>query len=231
MKIAVSVSQRAEDKDEELPYVRALLAVGVKAEEMELVSAEDARRVRIEDYDGVMFCGGEDVDPAAYGEPKRYASVHSDPVRDKFEFALLDRALKRRLPILGICRAVQMINVKFGGTLYQDLAEDAAAEVEHRQTATGANRDAPTHNIHVTDPESRLGGIMRGTCRVNSLHHQAVKCLGRGLKVTAHSEDGLVEPISCRCAVAPRGNGRRRLGTARGVRAVCRQMPREGSAT
>jgi len=195
MKIAVSVSQRAEDKDEDLPYLRALLAVGVKAEEMELVSAEDAQRIRIEDYDGVMFCGGEDVDPAAYGETKRYPSVQSDPARDKFEFAVLDRALTHRLPILGICRAVQMINVKFGGTLYQDLAEDAAAEVEHRQTDGGTDRDAPTHNIHVTDPESHLGGMMHGTCRVNSLHHQAVRRLGRGLKVTAHSEDGLVEAV------------------------------------
>jgi len=195
MRIAVSVSQRSEDRDEELPYLRALLSVGVKAEEIEVVTAADAHRVRAEDYDGVMFCGGEDVNPSSYGEATHYASVQSDPARDQFEFALLDRAITHRLPILGICRGVQMINVKFGGTLYQDLAEDAATEVEHRQTKTGATREDPTHNIHVTDPESNLAAVIRGTCRVNSLHHQAVKRLGHGLKVTAHSEDGLVEAI------------------------------------
>jgi len=195
MRIAVSVSQRGEDKDEDLPYLRALLAVGVRADEIQVVSAADAQRVRAEDFDGVMFCGGEDVNPAFYGESSRYASVQTDPARDQFEFALLDRAMARRLPILGICRGVQMINVKFGGTLYQDLGEDAVGEVEHRQTDTGAMRDAPTHNIYVTDPQSNLGTVMQGACRVNSLHHQAVKRLGRGLRVTAHSEDGLVEAL------------------------------------
>ena len=195
MRIAVSVSQRGEDKDEDLPYLRALLAVGVKADEIQVVSAADAQRVRAGDYDGVLFCGGEDVNPAFYGEASRYASVQTDPARDQFEFALLDRAMACRLPILAICRGVQMVNVKFGGTLYQDLAEDAASEVEHRQADPGTTRAAPTHNIYITDPQSKLGAVMQGACRVNSLHHQAVKRLGRGLKVTAHSEDGLVEAI------------------------------------
>ncbi len=195
MRIAVSVAEKEKTAGTDSPYFKALLAVGVEPGEIELVSATDSRRVRADDYDGVLFTGGEDVDPVFYGEEKRHESVHDNHARDEFEFALLAGALARRAPILGICRGVQMINVKFGGTLYQDMKEDAEPETEHRQTDVGKTRQEPSHSVLVTDTESRLGGIMQGTCRVNSLHHQAVKRLGRGLKVTARSEDGFVEAV------------------------------------
>lgn len=88
-----------------------------------------------------------------------------------------------------------MINVGFGGTLYQDIAEDAAPEFEHQQLNAGKKRDETVHGVTLTEPQSHLAGAFEGSCRVNSLHHQAIKRLGRGLKVTAHSEDGLVEAI------------------------------------
>jgi len=192
MRIALSVSQKEKAKGELSPYFRAMVASGARPDELELISAVDTRRVRAEDYDGILFAGGEDVDPALYEDQTKYKNVQVDRARDDFEFALLDRALDRRLPVLGICRGIQLINVKFGGTLYQDLPSDANLELSHKQPG---DRSAPTHAVTLTDPESRLAEVFHGSCRVNSLHHQAIKRLGRGLKVTAHSEDGLVEAI------------------------------------
>jgi putative glutamine amidotransferase len=190
MKIALSVSEKEKARRAASPYYQALVAVGVQPGELELVSASDAAHLKAEHFDGILFAGGEDVDPSFYGELKPDETVHANRARDQFEFALLDRALHHRLPVLGICRGVQMINVKFGGTLYQDLK--AAGKQEHQQTAP---RPDATHSITVTDPESELAGVVEGSCRVNSLHHQAIKVLGRGLKRTAYSEDGLVEAV------------------------------------
>ena len=83
----------------------------------------------------------------------------------------------------------------FGGSLYQDMKEDAEPQFEHRQTELGKTRQEATHSVLVTDEDSSLGAIVQGACRVNSLHHQAIKRVGRGLKVTAHSEDGFVEAV------------------------------------
>ncbi|MDR3676587.1 MAG: gamma-glutamyl-gamma-aminobutyrate hydrolase family protein [Acidobacteriota bacterium] len=195
MRIALSVSEKEKARGVESPYFQALLAAGAEESEIQLVSASDAPRTHPEDYDGILFAGGEDVDPSFYGEEKQHDSVHDHRPRDEFEFSLLNAALARRAPILGICRGVQMINVGFGGTLYQDMKEDAEPQVEHRQTDAGKSRQEATHSVLVTDTESNLGAIVQGACRVNSLHHQAVKRIGRGLKVTARSEDGFVEAV------------------------------------
>jgi len=196
MRIGVSVSEKEKAKWAESPYFQALLAAGADESEIEVLSAADAPRVRAQDYDGILFTGGEDVDPSFYGEQKQHDNVHAHRPRDEFEFALLRGALERRAPILGICRGVQMINVGFGGTLYQDMKKDAEPQIEHRQTNAGKSRQETTHTVLVTDAESRLGAIVQGAaCRVNSLHHQAVKRLGRGLKVTARSEDGFIEAV------------------------------------
>jgi putative glutamine amidotransferase len=195
MRIVLSVSEKEKAKGSNSPYYRALVAAGAQGEELELLAAADGVRLRAVDFDGILFAGGEDVDPAFYGEEKKYDSVDTNYDRDQFEMKLLEHALHRRLPILGICRGAQVINVGFGGTLYQDLAQDAAPELEHRQTATGKARSDTTHTVTVTEPSSLLAGAVAGSCRVNSMHHQAVKRLGRGLKVTAHSEDGLVEAV------------------------------------
>jgi putative glutamine amidotransferase len=195
MRIALSLSEKDGAKGEHSPYYRALIAGGAAPNEITMLTAQDAGRVRAQDFDGILFAGGEDVDPAFYGERRKYESVKVNRARDEFEQGLLHSALDRRLPILGICRGVQLINVDFGGTLYQDLAEDFVPEFEHQQVEAGRQRSDLTHTVTVTEPDSLLHQAVRGSCRVNSLHHQAIKHLGRGLKVSAHSEDGLVEAV------------------------------------
>ena len=195
MRIALSLSEKDRAKGEQSPYYRALIAAGAAPEQIAMLTAQDAGRVRAQDFDGVLFAGGEDIDPAFYGERRKYESVKVNRTRDEFEQGLLHSALDLRLPILGICRGVQLINVDFGGTLYQDLAEDFVPEFEHQQLEAGRQRSDLTHTVTVTEPESLLHQAVQGSCRVNSLHHQAIKHLGRGLKVSAHSEDGLVEAV------------------------------------
>ncbi|MGE5325820.1 MAG: gamma-glutamyl-gamma-aminobutyrate hydrolase family protein [Deltaproteobacteria bacterium] len=196
MKIAVSVSIKEKGKGEKSPYFQALCAAGLTPREIVMLSPGDRARARADNLDGVLFTGGEDVAPALYDETRRYATVKSDRSRDDFELALLAAAQEERIPILGICRGMQMINVKFGGSLYQDLKLDPYSEggvvVEHKQA--GRRQDA-THTVTVTEPESLLASAFQGCCRVNSLHHQAVRRVGRGLKVTAYSEDGLAEAV------------------------------------
>jgi putative glutamine amidotransferase len=193
MKIAISVSDKEKAKGAQSPYYKALLAVWVKPDELEMVSPSDPSIPNIKNYEGVLFTGGMDINPKYYEEAVKYPGLAQiDEKRDAFEFELFDRAHRHGLPILGICRGIQMINVKFGGTLYQDLNSEARVEPEHMQSAP---RPEPTHVVTLTDPESRLAETFKGSCLVNSLHHQAIKRLGRGLKVTARSEDGLVEAV------------------------------------
>lgn len=192
MKIALSVSEKERAKGSESLYFKALVAAGAEPEELQLLTPTNSSQVRVERFDGILLAGGEDVDPALYGEVKKYESVQINRERDDFEQRLLDRVLHHRLPILGICRGAQLLNVKFGGTLYQDLTQDVNPELEHQQTES--RRDT-IHTVTLTDPQSRLAENFEGSCRVNSIHHQAIKRVGRGLKVTAHSEDGLVEAV------------------------------------
>jgi gamma-glutamyl-gamma-aminobutyrate hydrolase PuuD len=195
VRIAISVSEKEKARGKNSSYFRALVAARAVEDELQLVNANERDPLRVERLDGVLFAGGEDVDPGFYGEQRKYESVEVNRARDEFELSLLKRALDRRLPILGICRGIQLLNVGFGGTLYQDLNEDAAPGFDHRQTDSGKARNEITHTVTITEPESLLAGAVQGSCRVNSIHHQAIRHLGRGLKVSAHSEDGLVEAI------------------------------------
>jgi putative glutamine amidotransferase len=144
--------------------------------------------------DGLLFTGGEDVAPAYYGEARDERCQEPDPERDLFEIHLARAALERRVPTLGICRGLQVINVAAGGTLYQDIACRLGTRDYH--SASLANRGQLIHGVRLM-PGSRLQAIMGvAESRVTSTHHQFVKDLAPGFQVGAESvEDGIVEGI------------------------------------
>ncbi len=136
-------------------------------------------------FDGFLFSGGVDVDPARYGEEKQFDSVEIDTVRDTFEDGLFRAVYPTGKPILGICRGIQAINVFLGGTLYQHMEG-------HRQTESGETRN---QSVNLTE-----GGLLARLCgkseiRVNSFHHQAVKDLAPGLMLDGVAADGTVEAV------------------------------------
>jgi putative glutamine amidotransferase len=142
---------------------------------------------------GLVLSGGEDIDPGRYGEAPSPALGEVEPMRDEAEFTALQAAVSRDMPIFGICRGLQVLNVFFGGTLYQDIATDRPGELlAHQQAQPWSER---SHSARVM-PDSLLHRTVREECIfINSFHHQAVKHLAPGLRVVARADDGLVEAI------------------------------------
>lgn len=130
MKIAIMVSEKEMAKGHASPYFNALAEAGAKRDELVMINQNNGAGFRADDFHGILFSGGEDVDPALYGETKKYENIRVNRERDAFELAWLERAIRSGVPVFGICRGAQLVNVKFGGTLYQDLASDWTSEVD-----------------------------------------------------------------------------------------------------
>ena len=161
-------------------YRRAVTAAG--AEPIDLMPGTKT----LPELDGLLLPGGWDVDPSFYGEQRDEKVGDTDPELDETELTLFRQARERRLPILGICRGQQVINVAMGGSLVQHLED-------HDARALGRSHLA--HTIEV-DPASELGKAAgEDEIHVNSLHHQAIKRLADGLQESAHGEDGTVEGV------------------------------------
>jgi putative glutamine amidotransferase len=139
---------------------------------------------------GLLLTGGGDMDPALFGQPPHPRLYDVAPSRDTLETSVLNRSLARGVPVLAVCRGVQVLNVALGGTLYQDVATEPGTQIPHGQKEP---RDQPTHKVKIT-PGSRLAETL-GTdeVEVNSMHHQAIHRLGRGLTAVAWAPDQLVE--------------------------------------
>ncbi|GIW72842.1 MAG: hypothetical protein KatS3mg102_2384 [Planctomycetota bacterium] len=153
----------------------------------------------LEDLDGVVLTGGTDVAPQNYGEQPLRPEWSGDPERDVYELALVRACLQRRLPLLGICRGAQLLNVALGGTLYQDIATQLPGAIVHRDHGL---YDQLVHEIELV-PGSRLAALYPGRrrARVNSVHHQAIKELAPGLVIEAVSAaDGLPEAVRLQAA-------------------------------
>ena len=177
-------------------YVEAVLAAGG----IPLVlPPQDEHAGRLLDaLDGLLLSGGGDVEPARYGATEVHPTVYGvSPERDRFEYDLIDAALARDLPLLGICRGIQVMNVALGGTLIQDIAtcHDGPVPVQHRQQADGLASDAVGHQVEVLADTVLRRRFPDGTLGVNSFHHQAIETLAPALVPAAVAPDGLIEAV------------------------------------
>ncbi|MNX28474.1 putative glutamine amidotransferase [compost metagenome] len=140
--------------------------------------------------DGIILQGGSDIAPAQYGEDP-IGKWRGDAYRDQYELKILDYAIRKEKPILGICRGFQLMNVYFGGSLYQDIPSQIPGAGAHRSAEL---YDTINHPINFV-PGTLLGDLYGHVAnpKVNTVHHQAVKQLGQDLEVYAHSDDGFIE--------------------------------------
>ena len=148
--------------------------------------------------DGLFLMGGNDIDPKEYKE-EDHACVLCEPERDRVEIALLKKAIAQKMPILAICRGFQVLNVALGGTLYQDVLKEMPGAMEHSYHRDAVNntlpRDFLAHEVTVSKESMLYGFAKKERMGVNSLHHQGIKKLGEGLRVSAVATDGLIEAI------------------------------------
>jgi putative glutamine amidotransferase len=143
--------------------------------------------------DGLLLTGGGDLDPARFGEARHPSVDDVAPARDDLEIALTRRAVAESLPLLAICRGIQVLNVALGGTLVQDIPSEVPGALVHSQTAP---RHEPTHAVKVMGEGTRLGRVLgAGELDVNSMHHQAIRRLGEGLREVAWAPDGVIEGV------------------------------------
>jgi len=145
--------------------------------------------------DGIILSGGGDIDPLFFGEEPLFQSGEISPLRDAFELSLCEKAMKQQLPILGICRGMQIINIALGGTIFQDISVQTNSNLKHSQQAP---REYATHSIFIEKNSLLFSLWEKEKTTINSFHHQAVDRLGKGLMSTAKSQDGLTEAIEHR---------------------------------
>lgn len=151
----------------------------------------------IELVDALVLSGGEDVAPASYGEDKVIELENINPDRDKWEISLFKEAYKAEIPILGICRGMQLINVSLGGSLYQDIDHQLNCEFSHLplDLEKRENLEYVNHKVNIIK-DTRLDDILYSDqLNVNSHHHQAIKKIAENLTVSARSECGIIEAV------------------------------------
>jgi len=177
-------------------YVRALESAGLVPLAVPTMLAPALAAAALQSVSGLVLTGGEDVSPEHYGAAPHPRLGDVDPVRDAAELALIAEARVRRLPILAICRGIQILNVALGGTLYQDLESERPGPVPHAG-------ETSLHPVRV-QPGSLLERTLGArSATVNSRHHQAIRDVAPGLKAVAWADDGVIEGAEASAADAP----------------------------
>ena len=185
-------------------YKQAILHVGGEVRVLDHAEAQEALGDRLDGVTGLLLTGGEDVAPARYGEAAHPTVVDVSLERDAFETDLVAAAQARNLPILAICRGIQVLNVARGGTLIQDIPAQSPGALPHNLKVPAYDSFHLAHEIWV-EKDSMLSAILGerlvgDACEVNSRHHQAVKTVAPSLRVTATAPDGVIEAIEDRAA-------------------------------
>ncbi|HOS18672.1 MAG TPA: gamma-glutamyl-gamma-aminobutyrate hydrolase family protein [Clostridia bacterium] len=157
------------------------------------VNAPDVSEELMKLVDGFIIPGGADVAPLFYGEQPYLKVSRTCRRNDEFEVALIHDAIRQKKPILGICRGIQVINVSFGGTLYQDIPTQAKSEICHYQDA--AAKGEMTHSVTLEEDSYLFSILKQSKIDVNSYHHQAVREAAPGLRAVAFAPDGVIEAI------------------------------------
>lgn len=173
-------------------YIKAVVRAGGTPFMLPMISEEDLIEAQIDGVDALILTGGQDVDPQYYDEEPHRKLGQTFIPRDLFDFKLIECALNKKKPILGVCRGMQALNVFCGGTLYQDLSMRDNTNLKHNQTSP-----LQYGSLTVRIEEESLLHSFFGTeeLKVNSYHHQAVKDLASGFKITATAFDGVIEAI------------------------------------
>jgi putative glutamine amidotransferase len=173
-------------------YIRSLQRAGAT---VVLLPIEEADQIdsTLNQLDGLLLAGGADINPLYYGDiPQSYLGTVEEE-RDNFELNLARQALERDIPILGICRGLQVLNVAAGGSLYQDLEHEMGPE--HFHAREQFRKWQGSHSVNLREGRKIYEAIGEKSLMVNSFHHQAVKTLGRDFEVSAWSFDGVIEAI------------------------------------
>ena len=188
--IAITSCRKLED------YRQAVLHVSGDVRIVDSTMTADAA---LEGVDGLMLTGGDDIEPSRYGESAHATTVPAESGRDEFEIGLVRAARARQMPVFAICRGIQVLNVACGGTLVQDVPSEVGSAVKHSLTVPPNTPYALAHEVWVEQDSllARLLGdrVNADSCEVNSRHHQAVKNVAAGFRVSATAPDGVIEAI------------------------------------
>ncbi|MDX9917008.1 MAG: gamma-glutamyl-gamma-aminobutyrate hydrolase family protein [Gudongella sp.] len=174
------------------PYVEAVVKAGGVPVLIPVLNDDSLSDYYVERLDGLVFSGGEDIWPHYYGEePMQEVNVINFD-RDRSEYAIFKKAYEKGIPILAICRGMQLANVVLGGTLYQDIFKQVPGVGGH---VASYNTEEGYHSVELDENSILFEVYEKKNIFVNTEHHQAVKDLGRGLRVTAKAKDGIIEAI------------------------------------
>lgn len=172
-------------------YIESVLLAGGIPLLIPVNSEDDVIRAQVDLADGIIISGGYDVNPLEYGEEPSQKAGFIYPKVDEFYLKAVKYAIDNNKAILGICKGIQILNVIYGGTLYQDLSDIDGCYINHLQSST---RDVPTHSVYVKE-NSILFDILGSQILTNSFHHQCLNKVGYGFRITATSKDGIIEAI------------------------------------